>query len=124
MSFADRDALAKIHYDSESCVPDENFDTYDVANRNFHEAIYAGSANVYLEDSIKEIRSRLRVYRKYPFQRPGEIRRSYKDHGEVLAGITRGDPDAAAAAMRIHIQNGMQAFVDLMADRRRHIPGS
>jgi DNA-binding GntR family transcriptional regulator len=64
MSAGDREELAKIQRRSEACIPTEDFEKYDAINKEFHELIYHGSCNDYLETSVKDVLSRLRVYRR------------------------------------------------------------
>jgi hypothetical protein len=54
MSAADRDELQEIHRRSEACIPSEDFEEYDAINKEFHELLYRGSCNDYLETSVKE----------------------------------------------------------------------
>lgn len=119
MSASDRSELSRIHSRSEACIPAEDFEAYDAINKEFHELIYRGSCNDYLETSVKDVRSRLRVYRRYPFTKAGRIRQSFSDHAQIVQAISRGEGDAAAAAMRDHISIGGRVFADLVADMRR-----
>ncbi|MDK1378287.1 MULTISPECIES: GntR family transcriptional regulator [unclassified Sinorhizobium] len=119
MSPADREELAKIHRRGEECIPHEDFEKYDVINKEFHEQIYRGSCNEYLEANIKDVRRRLGVYRRYPFQKPGRILQSFSDHGQVIAAISKGDGEAAGKIMRDHISSGGRVFADLVVEMRR-----
>jgi DNA-binding GntR family transcriptional regulator len=120
MSAVDREELAKIHRGSEECIPNEDFGKYDAINKQFHELIYRGSCNDYLEASVKDVRSRLRIYRRYPFQKPGRMRQSFSDHGQIVEAISKGDGEAAGKAMRDHISIGGRVFADLVAEMGRH----
>jgi DNA-binding GntR family transcriptional regulator len=119
MSASDRDELAKIHRRSEACILAEDFEKYDAINKEFHELIYRGSCNDYLETSVKDVRSRLRVYRRYPFTKAGRIRQSFADHEQIVQAISKGDGETAAAAMRDHISIGGRVFADLVVEMRR-----
>jgi DNA-binding GntR family transcriptional regulator len=119
MSAPDRKDLAMIHGRSEAFVAQEDFVAYDAINKEFHELIYRGSCNDYLETSVKDVRSRLRVYRRYPFTKAGRIRQSFADHGQIVDAIMKGDGEAAASAMREHISIGGRVFADLVVEMRR-----
>lgn len=119
MSADMRKELAKIHRRSEAYVPTEDFENYDATNTEFHELIYRGSCNDYLERSVKDIRGRLRVYRRYPFQKPGRIRQSFSDHARILDAILKGNGEAAGDAMQDHISIGGRVFADLVAEMGR-----
>lgn len=120
MSADDRDELSKIHDRSEEFVRNEDFGQYDALNKEFHELIYRGSGNHYLEASVKDIRGRLRVYRRYPFQRPGRILQSFKDHSDIVSAIMKGDGETAARVMRDHISIGGRVFADLVIEMVRY----
>lgn len=109
--------LVDIHELSESAL--HNAELYDTLNQDLHEIIYRGAQNTYLEQSIKETRARLRVYRRYPFQKPGRIQQSYQDHCTIVSAITRGDGHAADQAMRDHLTTGGRVFADLVAEAAR-----
>ncbi|WOH75601.1 GntR family transcriptional regulator [Bradyrhizobium sp. NDS-1] len=114
-----REELAEIHRRSAAFIPTQDFEKYDAINREFHELIYRCSCNDYLETSIKDVRGRLRVYRRYPFQKPGRIRRSFADHAQILEAILRGDEETAGSAMRDHISVGGRVFADLIVEMGR-----
>lgn len=40
-----------------------------------------------------------------------DIRNAHRDHGEVLAAIVAGDPDAAEAAMRAHLRRTRDSII-------------
>lgn len=44
----------------------------------------------------------------------GNYRRSFREHEAIVKAIQAGDPDEAAAAMRVHMQQTYQATVDLL----------
>ncbi|WP_018240957.1 GntR family transcriptional regulator [Ensifer sp. BR816] len=120
MSVDMREDLANIHRSSEAYVPNEDFEKYDAVNTEFHELIYRGACNDYLEAMVKDIRSRLRVYRRYPFQKRGRIRQSFSDHAQILDAILKGDGEAAGAAMQDHLNVGGRVFADLVVEMRQH----
>ncbi|MCK1562414.1 GntR family transcriptional regulator [Bradyrhizobium sp. 173] len=105
--------LLNIYARSEKALHDAQL--YDSINKEFHEIIYEGAQNPYLAQSIKETRARLRLYRRYPFQKSGRIQQSYQDHSEIVSAITRGDCAAAEQAMHDHLTTGGRVFADLVA---------
>ena len=90
-------------------------DAYYEANRCFHEALYAGAHNRYLEDSTSALRNRLSPYRRFQLNQPGRIKRSLAEHDAVVRAVLAGDPDAAAEAMRDHVAVQGEVFTDLLA---------
>lgn len=111
--------LEAVHALALPCVAARDEAGYDALNTRLHEVIYRGARNDYLEKSVKDMRARLRIYRRYPFQRPGRMAQSHADHGAILAAIRAGDADAAGAAMEEHMTTGGQVFADLVAEMPR-----
>lgn len=116
MSLELRKSLMDVH----SCCEDFLDDPvrYDELNIKLHEILYRGACNEYLESNIKDLRSRLRIYRRFPFQRAGRIQRSFNDHQAIIAAIMRGDGEAAKLAMHEHLTTGGRIFADLVAELR------
>ena len=71
---------------------------YFYCNENFHEAIYAGSQNGFLQ---LRVRNRLNT--------------SFSEHDAVVQAILAGDPDAASQALRSHVVVQGERFGDLLA---------
>ncbi|OYX74362.1 MAG: hypothetical protein B7Y95_07365 [Rhizobiales bacterium 32-66-11] len=115
----DRRALAEIHAESAEFVANGDSSAYDLANTRLHERIYRGTCNEYLEFNIKDMRARLRVYRRYPFQKPGRIEQSHADHAQIVDAILRGDGATANRVMHEHITTGGRVFADLVAQMPR-----
>jgi DNA-binding GntR family transcriptional regulator len=117
MSAEMRKLLLDTHKRSEAFLNDEQ--RYDAFNSELHELIYRGACNEYLEMSVKDARARLRIYRRYPFQKPGRILQSYQDHEVIVSAVMRGDGLAASRAMHEHLTTGGKIFADLVAQMPR-----
>jgi DNA-binding GntR family transcriptional regulator len=115
MNHEERNALQAVHDRSRQVVAQEDVAGYDECNREFHEIVYAGCRNDYLATHVRDIRRRLRVYRRYPFQRAGGMERSLAGHEAVLKALTAGEDVAAGSAMREHVAGGL-SFLDLVAE--------
>ena len=115
MTEEDRSRLRAAHEEARAIVPIGNIERYDNANRAFHEAIYSGCRNEYLAENVRAIRSRVGVYRRYPFQRAGGLERSFAGHQSIVDAICRGDETAADVAMREHV-SGALSFLDMVAE--------
>ncbi|MGU3326667.1 GntR family transcriptional regulator [Methylobacterium mesophilicum] len=116
MPLEQRQQLMTIHARSETFLDHQQ--DYDVINTELHELIYRGACNAYLEGSIKDARARLRVYRRYPFQKPGRIKQSYRDHDAIVTAIVNGNTEAASLSMHDHLTTGGRVFADLVAQMR------
>lgn len=115
MGHDEREALQAVHERSRHFMAQEDVAGYDGCNREFHEIIYAGCRNDYLATHVRDIRRRLRIYRRYPFQRAGGMERSLAGHEAVMKALTAGDDGAAGSAMREHVAGGL-SFLDLVAE--------
>ena len=109
------DALGAVHAESRRLVAEGDVASYDVFNRDFHEIVYVGCRNEYLAEQVRDIRCRLRAYRRYPFQKSGGMERSLAGHEAILKALNAGEDVAAGAAMREHVAGGM-TFLDLVAE--------
>lgn len=111
--------LKAAHEEAARMVKAEDVQGYDRVNTLLHEIIYRGARNEYLDAAVRDLRARLRIYRRYPFQRPGHMAQSHADHAAIIAAILKGDGEAAASAMERHVTTGGQVFADLVAEMPR-----
>lgn len=73
---------------------------------DFHYRIVAASGNARLVQMLdEELYSLLRLYRHRLSTHEGRPAQALKEHEAVLAALEARDPDAAEAAMRLHIRN-------------------
>lgn len=73
-----------------------------ISDREFHTAIYRAGGNPLLADMAADLYSYQLEHRRRAVAEPGSIRVSIDDHKAILAGLERGDADAASAAFAIH----------------------
>jgi DNA-binding GntR family transcriptional regulator len=88
-------------------------DGYFFANVRFHEAIYAGAQNGYLERLAVQLSRRLSPYRRLQLRRPQRLTTSDHEHTDILDAIRRHDPEKAAQVMRRHVSVQGEGLVDL-----------
>ena len=87
---------------------------YEV-NRRFHEIIYAASQNEFLAEQTAALRNRIGAYRRIVTNRPSRRRDTLAEHAEVLRSIVAGDEEAAANAMRGHVNLLGEKLLDFLA---------
>jgi DNA-binding GntR family transcriptional regulator len=87
---------------------------YADQNMKFHEAIYDGTHNECLGETIRLLRRRLEPYRRFSFQIGRRIEESHAEHGRIAQLICDGDPEAAGALMREHMDIHRQNFGDFV----------
>lgn len=114
MTRAERERLAALVQECSSVAErsDEGVQ-YDYAEVNFefHEAIYRGSHNDYLQELATSLRRRLAPYRRYWLSSDFRRRISSTEHGDIASFIISGDAERARVAMESHLnlQTGLLA---------------
>lgn len=103
MTVAERYALDRLHADMSAIVSAGDRQSYIRFNEMFHNAIYQGSHNGYLEDVTRQTRQRLQPFRRAQFSTLGRLARSHAEHGRVVEAILQGNRGDAAKFMRAHI---------------------
>lgn len=92
-----------------------NADDYYDANQLFHEAIYTGSHNAFLEEQTLALRNRLAAYRRIQLRGGRRISASLAEHETVLDAILTDREEDAAAAMRAHVTIQADSFMELLS---------
>ncbi|WP_415806750.1 GntR family transcriptional regulator [Bordetella muralis] len=87
---------------------------YDV-NRQFHELIYEASQNEFLAEQTRALRNRIGAYRRLVTHKPSRREGTISEHAEVLRCIVKGEEDAAANAMRGHVNLLGEKLLDFIA---------
>jgi DNA-binding GntR family transcriptional regulator len=115
MSTEERGHLAKTHDRCRTLAERGEAHAYYDANRSFHEVVYAGSHNTFLEETTRNMRNRLSPYRRFQLHHPGRTLKSWKEHQAVVDAIVSGDAEAAATAMSHHVTIQGDVFTDLIS---------
>lgn len=103
MSLEARHALAVLHDAGAAHARAGDVESFRAHNERFHDAIYRGSGNGFLEETTRGVRRRLAPFRKMQFELHRRPEGSQVEHGRIVDAIIEGDGDRAAAAMRDHI---------------------
>jgi DNA-binding GntR family transcriptional regulator len=122
MSEAQRAALAAAHAACEDARAAADPDRYFYCNENFHETIYAGSQNGFLQEQAQQLHRRLRPYRRLQLRVRNRLNTSFSEHDVVVQAILAGDPDAASRALRDHVVVQGERFGDLLASLAQLTP--
>ncbi|ARP79731.1 transcriptional regulator [Bordetella genomosp. 8] len=89
-------------------------DFYEV-NRRFHETIYEASQNEFLAEQTRALRNRIGAYRRLVTQKPSRRAATLTEHDDVLRAIATGNEEAAADAMRGHVNLLGEKLLDFIA---------
>jgi len=103
MNSAERRALDQLHGEMAGVVSNGDRLSYIRYNELFHNAIYIGSHNSYLEDVTRLTRQRLQPFRRAQFSTLGRLSKSHAEHGLIVEAILRGNGIDAQSYMRAHI---------------------
>ncbi|MEX6505173.1 GntR family transcriptional regulator [Jiella sp. M17.18] len=103
MAGAELDAFALLHHEGAAHAADNDIEAYRAHNERFHNAIYAGSHNPFLERTTLSVRRRLAPFRNLQFEAFHRPDASHREHGLIVSAIIAGDGEEAAATMRRHI---------------------
>lgn len=114
MTSQEKQELTRTQARGDAVSKAEDAPAYAVQNMRFHEAIYNGTHNPYLGDMMRQLRRRLDPYRRFSFQITRRIEESHAEHGRIAKLITEGNPEAAGALMREHMDIQRQNFDEFL----------
>jgi DNA-binding GntR family transcriptional regulator len=109
------DKLLALHAELKKVVPSGDKEAFFEVNQKFHETLYRASQNSMLAEQALALRNRLRPYRRYVTERPGQLATTIKEHQAVIRAIQAGDEERAAQAMRAHVSLLGEKLTDFMA---------
>ncbi|NSX54922.1 GntR family transcriptional regulator [Parasulfitobacter algicola] len=88
---------------------------YYTENEIFHQEIYRGSANGYLEKEALRLQSRLRPYRRVQLRFRGRLAQSMAEHEKIVTALEAGDANCASNALREHVAVQGERFQQMIA---------
>jgi DNA-binding GntR family transcriptional regulator len=114
MTGAERAKLERLHLALQAPVRQGDTLRYYELNIPFHQAIYAGTHNAYLEKITTETRSRIAPFSRAQFTMLGRLAESHSEHEAIVKAIVSGRRAEAAAAMGRHIETVHAAYETFM----------
>jgi DNA-binding GntR family transcriptional regulator len=111
MNDAERRRLADAHREAEAVVARDDAEGWQQANRRFHEVLYDGARNPYLEREIMTMRACTQAYRIHAFSAVSRLRLSHDGHARIVAAIEAHDAQAAGRAGFAHLNPGGAPWV-------------
>ncbi len=112
-------ALREAHRRCETAAQAGDADDYYYENEAFHDCIYRASHNGFLAGEARQLKQRLKPYRRLQLQVRQRIGSSLQEHREIVAAIEAGDAARAEQAMRDHVLIQGERFSDFVASVRR-----
>jgi DNA-binding GntR family transcriptional regulator len=114
MSEGERASLLAAHQACGEAAETGDLELYYERNVQFHRAICMGSHNRFLANEVRQLRRRLRAYRRLQLRVRGRIAGSLAEHQAIVDAIVAGDEDAAEDTLRAHIMIQGERFNDLL----------
>ncbi|MEL6509515.1 MAG: GntR family transcriptional regulator [Pseudomonadota bacterium] len=119
MTDQDLVSLSEANDRCQQAIEDTNHDQYYLENEIFHQIIYKGAANSYLEKQALQLQSRLRAYRRIQLRFRGRLNQSMNEHSQILKSLKEGDAEKAAEVLRNHVAVQGEKFHQLIASLNR-----
>lgn len=99
--------LAQLSEELEQCVADGASERFGRINADWHETIMIGSGNDVIQALIQRLNTPIHHLVFETFYSAQRLRDAAKDHRRILEAILADDAEAAHAAMRDHVENGL-----------------
>lgn len=116
MNARHRHQLEALHEQLATLVRAGDPTGYRSGNVAFHQLIYAGCGNAYLQELALGTRSRLAPYRAAQLESPIRIAASHAEHAAIMSAILRGEAGPAGELMRQHLLRTRDALFALSTD--------
>jgi DNA-binding FadR family transcriptional regulator len=91
---------------------------FRVSDLEFHRTIMEAAGNPFLTRVSASLYVLGMEYRRIASETPGVLRQSLADHEDIVAALTRRDPDAAEKALEIHLRNVQRSTVVAMEGQK------
>jgi DNA-binding GntR family transcriptional regulator len=121
---ADKARLIEIHQRAGEAAAKADTAAYVQHNLDFHNAIYKGSQNEFLEHQVIAIRRRLEPYRRSIFGLSGRLEESHHEHGIVAESILASDAATAQKVMLLHLNMHRPSFADYLLHLTKVLPAA
>lgn len=103
MSPQELDEMRKHNDECAALAKAGDHEAFFIANNLFHEVIFRGSHNKFLQVESRKLRNRVNVYRRHITFQPRRMQRTVVEHGRIIDAIQTGDEEAADRLMREHV---------------------
>lgn len=111
--------LQAAHQRCEAAAHAGDTDEYYYENEAFHDCIYAASHNTFLASEARQLKQRLKPYRRLQLQVRQRMHNSLSEHQSIVDAITQGDAALAEQALCDHVLIQGERFSDFVASVRR-----
>jgi len=122
MSEDERATLENLHKKMAKLVDTNDWSQYYLMDLKFHQLIYTGSHNTFLEDQALSIRNRMMPYRRVYMEPPNQVADPYQEHSRVIESILERDSEAAEASFKEHSSIRADGISDFISALNRKFP--
>lgn len=98
------------HHRLEKAAADRDIEQFFEINSKFHELIQDIAGNRWMNGVIADLRKVLKLHRRDSLTSTGRLQNSLIEHREILKTLLRRDQGGAEAAMRKHMERGLEAL--------------
>ncbi|MCE9681066.1 GntR family transcriptional regulator [Halomonas alkalisoli] len=110
-----RQALARCEAAAEAGDTDE----YYYENETFHDCIYTASHNGFLAQEARQLKQRLKPYRRLQLQVRQRMGGSLAEHRKIVAAIEQSEAELAEQTLREHVLIQGERFSDFIASVKK-----
>jgi DNA-binding GntR family transcriptional regulator len=110
--------LAALAAEMEKCVAGALPELFAKLNSRWHNLLMEGGGNQVIQGIVHRLNTPIHHLVFESFYRGERLKAAVEDHREILAAVQAGDAEAAEAAMRRHVTNGLRYLSEL--DRNVH----
>ncbi|WP_299609759.1 GntR family transcriptional regulator [uncultured Tateyamaria sp.] len=119
MTDQDLASLGDANDRCQQAIQNADHDQYYSENETFHQIIYRGAANSYLEKQALQLQNRLKAYRRIQLRFRGRLKQSMDEHSQILQHLQDGEAERAADVLRSHVAVQGEKFHQLIASINR-----
>lgn len=112
-------ALKAAHKRCEAAALAGDTDEYYYENEAFHDCIYTASHNTFLASEARQLKQRLKPYRRLQLQVRQRMHNSLHEHQTIVNAIEQGDAAQAQQALCDHVLIQGERFSDFVSSVRR-----
>ena len=94
-------------------------DDYYYENEEFHNCIYTASHNHFLATEARQLKQRLKPYRRLQLQARNRVSNSIAEHREIFEAIKNGKEQEAERALKEHVLIQGTRFSDFVSQVKR-----
>ena len=111
--------LADANDRCRAAVEREDAPGYYEENAAFHQLIYRGATNAFLQAETMRLQNRLQPYRRVQLRFRGRMSQSLAEHDAIVDALRAGDGELAANTLRSHVTVQGEKFQQLMASLKQ-----